>query len=150
MHACNIFAGILWLAIPCFGSNSFELTLVSHEGDSVFLPCSYPLASSLSIVWEVNDVIFTVESLPNQLQRVSSGLFIRDVSLQDVGDYNCYTYSMSNLEQLYSNHLVVIPSESDHSSGTIIIIICTNNAFINNYIWLITYKYVIPYHNYSR
>ena len=102
--------------LKCTGNISTGLTLTTHEGDTVFIPCSVPLASSLTIVWKVNDVLYNIDSLQsNNLVRISSGLLINDVSDHNDAEYTCYSYDTltNNLQQLYVVHLTVLPSKGD-------------------------------------
>ncbi len=90
------------------GNISSGITLVTHEGDTAFLPCSFPLANTFSIVWEINGVTYNVDSLPRNLQRTSNGLLIKQVSSSDAGYYTCYSHAnTAKLQQLYVVHLVV-------------------------------------------
>ncbi len=135
MTACTV--------LKCTGNISTGLTLTTHVGDTAFIPCSVPLASSLTIVWEINGVTYNIDSLQSRnLVRISSGLLINDVSDNNDGEYTCYSHDTmaNNLQQLYVVHLTVLPSKGDDLPQLfivlhIIIYIYTNTCMHDNYMY---------------
>ena len=103
------------LTAHCCAKHPLDLgvTLLSHEGDSAYLPCSYPQSSSLTILWRIKGSVYPVYHLPNGFERIPgsySGLFLKDVSLENSGNYTCFIYNNSGLEQLYTVQFIVLPS----------------------------------------